>query len=384
MSSENYGGQSSRRIPKQKWISMENDELHNYIEDLEKSLALNKQVLSDLILSKIPGEGGDTGNIITQLIQEVKEIDEYYMKIVRECENNQAKALMDEQIATEYHRKEQEFISDSEEKITDIIYQNDKRSKIISELSIRIRQLEEDSELYKKSRNLIVVPPTLDIIDLHCRVEELKTILSYEARNLYSLQSKQDKLKLNAEALSKEVEKTRVLLKNPMNRKCGMERVSNKNDQSLEIIKQEDSDESLELPQFGFTVAPVKSKSQPLFELSLNRQNTLSIDLLTLSYKENDSEAKHFIDINDHIDALKTEIQKITEDLMRISRENEILLETNEKLARTYAKTHDFINSSDLTERKIITKSKCSRSNSNINDELFKFIDSNLLSPRNN
>ena len=375
---------TSRRALRQKWTSMENEELHSYIQDIEKSLSLNKQVLFDLITSKI--SSCDSGNIISQLMQEVHSMEDLYVKKVKECEDNQAKALMDEQIATEYIRKEQELISESNEKITDIIFQNEKRSKIISELSIRIRQLEEDSELYKKSRNMIVVSPSEDFMELHCRVEELKMILAYEARNLYALQTKKEKLAENSEILKKETEKLRILMKNPMNRKIGIERIGSglKNDLSMEIIKSIQSDEESEAEHVvPLNVPGMKNLSQKLFELSLNRQHTLSFDIMALSYnKDNEEDEKVFLDINEHIESMKLEIEKITEALVRISKENEQLLEGNEKLARNYLKTHDFIKVNQEGERKPLTRSKYSKSNSNVNDEVFKFIDVNHLSPR--
>ena len=318
-------------------------------------------------------------------MQEVLGMEDSYLKKVKECEDNQAKALMDEQIAAEYIRKEQELISESNDKITDIIFQNDKRSKIISELSIRIRQLEEDSELYKKSRNMIVVPPNEDFIELHSRVEELKMILSYEARNLYALQTRKEKLTENAEILRKEVEKLKILMKNPMNRKFGIERMNSnkKNDLSMEIIKSVESDEEIEGEHLvTLAVTPLKNISQNLFELSLNRQHTLSFDILTLSYKENEEDDKVFLDIQEHIESMRYEIEKITEALVKISKENEMLLENNEKLAQCYLKTHEFIQIKEAKEPKAITRSKYSKSNSNVNEEVFKFIETNQLSPR--
>ena len=387
MSAENtingQGGSSSRKLCRPKIIDLENQEMLNYIEDLEKSLSLNKQVLSDLIMKYISED--DSGNIILQLLKEVQDSEIEYLRLVKECENNQVKALMDEQIATEYLRKEQEFIMESEEKVADIIYQNDKKSKIISELSLRIRQLEEDSELYKKSRNMIVVPPTEDIMDLHCQVEELKSALSYEARNLYSLQSKKEKLLENSHAINKEVEKIKILLKNPLNRKYGLEHSSVivKNDLSMEIIQGEESEEdSDELQIVPIGNAPVKSSSQPLFELSLNNQYTLSFDMLGISSKENEGDENVLLDINEHIDALKMEMLKITEELVKVSQENEILLESNEKMARNYLKNHEFIEVSQAVERPANAKSKNSRSNSNVNEEVFKYIDIHQLNPK--
>ena len=79
---------------------------------------------------------------------------------------------------------------------------------------------------------------------------------------------------------------------------------------------------------------------------------------------------------------MKGEIQIITEQLVRVSKENESLLENNEKLANTYLKFYNCIDVSEDPQRKEFLKSKNSRSNSNINEEVFKFIDSNQISPR--
>jgi hypothetical protein len=367
---------SVRKSARHKLPEMENEEVQHCIQDMEKSLDLNKQVLIDLISSKIPES--DTGNIVCQLMKEVKNMETEYLYLLKECEDNQVKALIDEQISTEYYRKEQEFIIESEEKIADFIYHNDKKNKIINELSLRIKQIEEDSELYKKSRNMIVVPPTEDIIELHCQVEELKTLLSYEARNLYSLQSRKEKLTGNSQMLAKEVEKLKILLKNPMNRKYGIEHsnFSLKNDLSMEIVEQESSEDEIE--EFGIRVLPMtptKSRSQPLFELSLNRQHTLSFDIMTLSSKYNEEDEKLLLDINEHIDAMKGEILKITQELVKVSKENESLLENNEKLAQDYIKQHHFITIEESQDKKPINKSEYSRTNSNINEEVFKYID---------
>ena len=230
---------------------------------------------------------------------------------------------------------------------------------------------------------MIVVPPSEDIIDLHCQVEDLKSLLAYEARRLYSLQSKKEKLMESSEVLNKEVEKLKVLLKNPMNRKSGVEHSSSnlKSDISMEII-QDESEESDEFNALPLTSSPIKTKSQPLFELSLNRQHSISFDMLTLSLKDSEEDEKILMDIKEHIDAMKGEIQIITEQLVRVSKENESLLENNEKLANTYLKFYNCIDVSEDPQRKEFLKSKNSRSNSNINEEVFKFIDSNQISPR--
>ena len=372
---------SLRKIARFNPIDLEDEQVYSYLQDLEKSLVLNKQVLSDLAYTKLHEE--NSGNLILALIKEVECMENEYQLLLKECEDNQAKALIDEQIASEYNRKEQEFIAESEEKITDIIYQNDKKGKIIGDLSTKIKQLEDDCQLYKKSKNMIVVPPSEDIIDLHCQVEDLKSLLAYEARRLYSLQSKKEKLMESSEVLNKEVEKLKVLLKNPMNRKSGVEHSSSnlKSDISMEII-QDESEESDEFNALPLTSSPIKTKSQPLFELSLNRQHSISFDMLTLSLKDSEEDEKILMDIKEHIDAMKGEIQIITEQLVRVSKENESLLENNEKLANTYLKFYNCIDVSEDPQRKEFLKSKNSRSNSNINEEVFKFIDSNQISPR--
>jgi regulator of replication initiation timing len=156
-----------------------------------------------------------------------------------------------------------------------------------------------------------------------------------------------------------------------------------KNDLSMEIIKSRESDvESEGEHVVPLSVAPLKNTSQNLFELSLNRQHTLSFDIMALSYKENEEDDKVFLDIQEHIESMKLEIEKITEALVKISKENEILLEHNEKLAQSYLKTHDFIQIKEEKEPKQVTRSKYSKSNSNVNEEVFKYIDMNQLSPR--
>ena len=115
--------------------------------------------------------------------------------------------------------------------------------------------------------------------------------------------------------------------------------------------------------------------------MSLNRQQTLSFDVLGLSYKEVEEDERAMVDMNDHIESLKAEITKITEELVKISKENENLLTANETMAKDYLKTHKFIEVSQVHEKLPASKSNCSRSNSNANEELFKFIDGNHLSP---
>lgn len=371
MSSENVLSNSSRKISRQNVSEMENEELSSHIQDLEKTLAVNKQVLSDVIIGKIPNSGPAT--IIFQLMKEIQDSEENYLKIVKDCEENQAKALMDEQISMEYSMKEQEYIMEFEEKISDFIYQNDKKSKYISEISLNIRQLDEENELYKKSKNMIIIPPTEDIIELHCQVEEIKRVLTLEARHLYSLQLYKEKLLENFETLERANEKNRILMRNPMNRKPGIEHSNSnlKNDTSMEILIDRISDEENE----EINIAPmkinlIKPKSQQIFDISLRKQQTLSFDQLnSFSARPQSAKAKY---IDEHIESLKGEISQIIKDLVLISKENEIYLENNEKLAKNYLKLHTYIGQSELPEK------VPNPINSNINEEVFKFIDSPL------
>lgn len=200
---------SARKAARAKEIEMESEQLRNYIDDLETNLALNKEMLHDMLFNKVDDSiSEDTVSIsyaapkmIESLLIETKQLEDHLNKLIIERNDAQGKALINEQIAAECQRKEQELVQDYEDKLQEVRYQNDKKERVIFELNTRNKQLEIDAELYRKSRNMIIVPPTENILDLHSQVEDLKDYMQKIARELYTAQTHRDKLLENSKLL---------------------------------------------------------------------------------------------------------------------------------------------------------------------------------------
>ncbi|CAG9318258.1 unnamed protein product [Blepharisma stoltei] len=354
---------STRKAAKAREIERETERLKIHIDDLETNLALNKEMLHDILSSKLnESNSEDTVNIsytaprmIEQLLSETKQLEETLKKLITDRSDAQGKALINEQISAELQRKEQELIQEYEDKLQEIKYQNDKKERIICELMTRNKQLEIDAELYRKSRNMIIVPPTDEILDLHCQTEELKEYMQNLARDLYHAQSHRDKLMENSKMLWSECQKIEALLKNPINRKQGVERsyinnlFSPRKDFSFEFKisdeysdSEEDSSVGNELFEYGEVLYTTPNKQRPVPVLDFGK-----IKNRTLSYQDNYSKPSALSPeeraLEDKIELMKQEINNMkhelseeTEKLLKLSNENSKILEKNEKLAEEY------------------------------------------------
>ncbi|CAG9333456.1 unnamed protein product [Blepharisma stoltei] len=359
-------GIPSRKAAKAKEIELESEQLKIYIDDLETNLALNKEMLHDILSSKLnESNSEDTVNIsytaprmIEQLLTETKQLEDTLKKLITDRNDAQGKALINEQISAEFQRKEQELVQEYEDKLQEIRYQNDKKERIICELMTRNKQLEIDAELYRKSRNMIIVPPTDEILDLHCQVEDLKEYMQDLARDLYCTQMYRYKLMENSKMLWSECQKIEALLKNPVNRKPGVERsyinnlFSPRKEFSFEFKISDETSGSEESSIINEPVedeevihtTPNKQRPVPVLDFTKIKNKTLSMQD---NYYKQTALTPEERALEDKIEQMKQEIhnmkQELTvesEGLLIISAENSKLLEKNEKLAEEYIASH--------------------------------------------
>mmetsp|Transcript_29232 Transcript_29232/g.52233 ORF Transcript_29232/g.52233 Transcript_29232/m.52233 type:complete len:258 (-) Transcript_29232:565-1338(-) len=220
---------TARKQTRLKFMKTESEQQRLYIEDLETSLALNKSMLQELFNTGASLEDTQTitfasPRIIEQLINENRRLEEQLSKAMELRNEAQGKALINEQILAECHLREQELIEEFEEKLQELKYQSDRRDRLIQELSQRNQHLESEAELYQKSKDVIILPPIEPVMNLHERVERLRTHMHKVARELHRTRTHKELLIDECRNLWSDYNKTNALLKNPVNRKLNTPR----------------------------------------------------------------------------------------------------------------------------------------------------------------
>jgi len=112
-----YGTASAKKL-RAKFVESDKAQLAAQIKDLEKSLQINKELLTELITnSKIDTL---TKNVLEKMTSESKHISEQLKKAHKERDDAQAKLLISEQMVESLKEKENEITSECEEKVQEL------------------------------------------------------------------------------------------------------------------------------------------------------------------------------------------------------------------------------------------------------------------------
>ena len=152
---------TARKATKLKFVQLESEQLRTYMEDLESSLNLYKQMLQD-ILSVRPNEPSlseesDTLSLMSprlfeSLIAEKRILEERLRRNIIDRNDAANKALYHEQQVLQSKSKEECMVKDFEEKIRSLLVESEYKERIIKDLQHRNGLLEKDVELYNKSK----------------------------------------------------------------------------------------------------------------------------------------------------------------------------------------------------------------------------------------
>ena len=152
---------TARKATKLKFVQLESDQLCSYMEDLESSLRLYKQILHEIM----PGRNSDpslsdesethsftSSRLFESLLSEKRMLEERLRKNIVNRNEAAKLAAEREQLLNESQSKEENLIKDYEKKIGDLLHESEYKERIIKDLQSRNLILERDVELYNKSK----------------------------------------------------------------------------------------------------------------------------------------------------------------------------------------------------------------------------------------
>eukprot|EP01022_Parablepharisma_sp_SALTPOND_P026516 TRINITY_DN64310_c1_g1_i1.p1 TRINITY_DN64310_c1_g1~~TRINITY_DN64310_c1_g1_i1.p1 ORF type:complete len:578 (-),score=50.72 TRINITY_DN64310_c1_g1_i1:1724-3457(-) len=111
------------------FLEREKVQSQTYIKDLENTIAINKEIISEL-LSK-DSSGHKNKKLIEKLNIENASLQAQLKKVIRERNDNQGKLLISEQIIEDYKTKEQEQLNEHREKQAELVDQLNRKEFIL-------------------------------------------------------------------------------------------------------------------------------------------------------------------------------------------------------------------------------------------------------------
>lgn len=210
----------------------ETEQLRTYIDDLETSLATNHQLLHDVLAQSIrciAGTGETTEDTasnperIQELLQRNKKLEEELKVSIRDRNEAQGRALINEQIANEYQEKEQEVAQEYDDLIRELDYQIDKREKIKAELDGRAEILGREVELIRKSKDISVLSLSESTLKMHNFIEKVRMRLQTVGRALHKTRARKEQLEDLCKQLFADLSRAQASVRNPLNRRIGSE-----------------------------------------------------------------------------------------------------------------------------------------------------------------
>lgn len=218
---------------RQKILESDLETIGNYIEDLKANIKLNKELVQCVIIQKANESFEDTladtvmsSKAFEKIFNENKALEAKIEKAIEERNLIQSKNLLSEQIFNEWALRHNEVCEDYQEKISELKFQDERREKVVQELIQESSRLRHTSDLTAKSRNPSEVKPHKLIINLHCKIEEIKVMIENKTKVNRILETQAEGLMDFIEKTNEEIEKIQVLCRNPVNRKTNLERKS--------------------------------------------------------------------------------------------------------------------------------------------------------------
>lgn len=243
--------------------------LKTYVDNLKSNLQHNKKIVQSLVSSKPSESFEDTTTSLTSFkaiesfIQENILLSEKVEKAMQERNDFQVKTLINEQIKNEREASLKELEFEYNEEIAELILQDKRKDKIISEMKQINSVLKLEAELANKSKYVFEAKPSLEIIDQYSQVEEVRCIIEDKVRDMVVLESQKKILNKFIEETQKKILTIKALLANPINRK--------------NIDKWQKADFSVQRPEVKIdelNLSEIQYKDQELAE-----ENTQNIEL---------------------------------------------------------------------------------------------------------
>ena len=318
------------------------------IEDLESSIRLNKEMLRELLDLKPPDISSSDTELcqrsfaIDQLFEENSSLELAIRDSIQELNESNGRSLINEQIYAEYARKEQELEHEYAEKLSEINDQNLRKDRIIGKLTEKKEFLEKQAQSVLTEKSLIIISPTPTIIDQPLQIEERRETMQRLARKVHCAQKLRESLISKCNEIWEDCIKAHALLKNPINRKQGLER------QILMALKPPERDFNFEFKYDDETDSEDEFLSPPFpVKNNVKTGNNAVVPSLDFSKLRRDSYSKPggpereleemCKEAHECVEILKTELNALTEKLLKLTSQNEGLLAENEHLASQYS-----------------------------------------------
>lgn len=272
-SSDRRSIQSTSSV-KQAILDSDISTLRTFVTNLKKNVSINRNLILSLLSSKQSESFEDTstsvmsGKAIENLIQENKVLEAKIEKIMDERNEFQSKSLLNEQIKNEWEEMHKELEDDFKEQIAELKMQNERKDRVINEMKQMNSVLMLEADLANKSKHVFEVKPNEEIIDMHCKVEEIREIIENKARKIAMVESKYSFLTGFIDETEKKIMMIKALLANPLNRKNNLEKkekydfVCQKNQVEVEGLYMNNSD----YRQRSFTIEDANKEQEDLIK----------------------------------------------------------------------------------------------------------------------
>ncbi|OMJ73340.1 hypothetical protein SteCoe_27998 [Stentor coeruleus] len=294
---------------------MDINALKTRIDDLKATLVLNKQIVHNLVFPKqndsseeTVSESGGVSKTIEKLMTENHSLEENIEKIIEERNELQTKTLLNEQIYNEWAHRHNEISTDFQDQISELHFQNERKNKVLTDLQKLNNILKIQADIANKSKSTIQVTPTLDILKLHSKIEDIRELTLEKAREIYLFNAHKKQLEELKENLTKGIIIIQALNINPNNRKIN-------------------ADKNLKLESFSYMEEKYKNKQ----ELKEIKKDFKKICFTEKIYESDDMEDEIF-KLKEDFDIKSKKLQKISQENLKQHIVNSKLVIENQKV----------------------------------------------------
>jgi len=324
---ESYSNE--RQKLKVSFIEKEKNQVGDYLSDIEKTLKINKEIVSELL--KNDKNSSTYKTVSEKLNSESILLHNQLSKCKKEREDTQAKLLISEQIIQEYKTKEEDTKSEFEQTKKELLDQLSRKEYILQLQERRYLRLEEilkkcaksEPEVWKtlKAMNLEIASEPKKIENVIEENENLNKKINELQIQVKNLQTKIEELAQENSKKSKEIEN---LLKNSENKpkspiplKNTIKITSQKNSSIIKNTEKVPQLDFSKLQKYSATITnhatyihkledTIKDKNSRIIELKS------IIDSLKEKSKKQESEMSKLFDTNQKLsDALQNASQKL-------------------------------------------------------------------------
>lgn len=321
-----------------KWYNNQIEKYTNRIQNLESNIEIHQSLILSLVQSKftdLPSGSTSTSpsRQFESIIHENISLSKALKTSYQDLNINQSKAFLSEQILNDVCQRLNEISEEYAEKMNEYTFSDDTKKKVIIELGEYNRKLVETVEGFIKSKSLEIVPLREDILDLYKNTECMKEKIQELARMCFIAGEYREILSEYFKKVTMGQQKVQALLKNPINRRTGAERVQfTQFQETIEESSDTSQSSEVELSDINRTVTvPKQSSVVPKIDFS---KITKSKSLLTHQDlpKASQEASHHLKELKSIYKSLNSSITEQSEKLEQLSRENFKLQQQNVKL----------------------------------------------------